>query len=80
MAAEPDGFNINQACGSTEPQALQKRVVEEKADFGIAFDGDGDRVAMVDSQGALLDGDELLYIIAAIASVEQHCMVVLSAR
>ena len=64
MAAEPDGFNINQACGSTKPQALQKKVVEEKADFGIAFDGDGDRVAMVDSHGALLDGDELLYIIA----------------
>ena len=64
MAAEPDGFNINQACGSTKPQALQKKVVEEKADFGIAFDGDGDRVAMVNSHGALLDGDELLYIIA----------------
>ena len=64
MAAEPDGFNINQACGSTEPQALRKKVVEEKADFGIAFDGDGDRLAMVDSHGALLDGDELLYIIA----------------
>ncbi|MEC7779525.1 MAG: phosphoglucosamine mutase [Pseudomonadota bacterium] len=64
MAAEPDGFNINQACGSTEPQALRKKVVEEKADFGISFDGDGDRLAMVDSHGALLDGDELLYIIA----------------
>ena len=64
MAAEPDGFNINQACGSTEPQALRKKVVEEKAHFGIAFDGDGDRLAMVDSHGALLDGDELLYIIA----------------
>ena len=64
IAAEPDGFNINQACGSTEPQALRKKVVEEKADFGIAFDGDGDRLAMVDSHGALLDGDELLYIIA----------------
>ena len=64
MAAEPDGFNINQACGSTEPQALRKKVVEEKADFGIAFDGDGDRLALVDSHGALLDGDELLYIIA----------------
>ena len=64
MAAEPDGFNINQACGPTEPQALRKKVVEEKADFGIAFDGDGDRLAMVDSHGALLDGDQLLYIIA----------------
>ena len=64
MAAEPDGFNINEACGSTHTEALQKKVVEENADFGIAFDGDGDRLAMVDSSGVLLDGDELLYIIA----------------
>ena len=64
MAAEPDGFNINDQCGSTHTEALQQRVLAEKADVGIAFDGDGDRVAMVDADGALLDGDELLYIIA----------------
>jgi phosphoglucosamine mutase len=64
MAAEPDGFNINEECGSTHTRALQERVLAEKADLGIAFDGDGDRVAMVDSNGVLLDGDELLYIIA----------------
>jgi len=64
IAAEPDGFNINQECGSTHTQALQEKVVAEKADLGIAFDGDGDRVAMVDAKGVLLDGDELLYIIA----------------
>ena len=64
MAAEPDGFNINDKCGSTHTEALQQRVLAEKADVGIAFDGDGDRVAMVDADGALLDGDELLYIIA----------------
>lgn len=64
MAAEPDGFNINDQCGSTHTEALQQRVLAEKADLGIAFDGDGDRVAMVDADGALLDGDELLYIIA----------------
>ena len=64
IAAEPDGFNINDQCGSTNTEALQQRVLAEKADVGIAFDGDGDRVAMVDADGALLDGDELLYIIA----------------
>ena len=61
---KPDGLNINLDVGSTHPQALQKAVVEHKADMGIAFDGDGDRVMMVDSLGNLLDGDQLLYIIA----------------
>lgn len=61
---QPDGMNINDGCGSTHPQALCKAVVEHKADLGIAFDGDGDRVMMVDSNGQLLDGDQLLYIIA----------------
>ncbi len=62
---KPDGLNINEQVGSTHPQALQKSVVEHGADLGIAFDGDGDRVMMVDAQGQLLDGDQLLYIIAA---------------
>ena len=61
---QPNGVNINLECGSTHPQALCKAVVEHKADLGIAFDGDGDRVMMVDSQGNLLDGDQLIYIIA----------------
>lgn len=61
---KPDGLNINEQVGSTHPQALQKAVVEHQADLGIAFDGDGDRVMMVDAQGNLLDGDQLLYIIA----------------
>jgi phosphoglucosamine mutase len=61
---QPDGLNINEQVGSTHPQALQKAVVAHKADMGIAFDGDGDRVMMVDSSGNLLDGDQLLYIIA----------------
>ncbi|HEX5539448.1 MAG TPA: phosphoglucosamine mutase, partial [Methylophilaceae bacterium] len=60
----PDGLNINLACGSTHPEALCWAVVEHQADLGIAFDGDGDRVIMVDGQGQLLDGDQLLYIIA----------------
>jgi len=61
---KPDGLNINLNVGSTHPQALQKAVVEHEADMGIAFDGDGDRVLMVDANGQLLDGDQLLYIIA----------------
>jgi phosphoglucosamine mutase len=60
----PDGLNINRDCGSTRPELLQKMVLEHGADIGIAFDGDGDRVIMVDEKGELVDGDELLYIIA----------------
>jgi phosphoglucosamine mutase len=61
---QPDGLNINEQVGSTHPQALQKAVLAQQADLGIAFDGDGDRVMMVDGSGQLLDGDQLLYIIA----------------
>lgn len=61
---QPNGLNINEKVGSTHPEALQKAVVEFSADLGIAFDGDGDRVLMVDAHGKLLDGDQLLYIIA----------------
>lgn len=64
IGTEPDGLNINFECGSTKPEKLAATVKEEKADLGIAFDGDGDRVAMVDHKGEILDGDELLYIIA----------------
>jgi phosphoglucosamine mutase len=61
----PDGVNINDGCGSTHPHALSDKVLRHGADLGIAFDGDGDRVIMVDAAGHLLDGDQLLYIIAA---------------
>jgi phosphoglucosamine mutase len=61
---QPDGLNINLNVGSTHPQALCEAVLQHHADLGIAFDGDGDRVMMVDSQGRLIDGDQLLYIIA----------------
>jgi phosphoglucosamine mutase len=64
IANEPDGFNINRDCGSTHPQTLARAVREAKADVGIALDGDGDRVVMVDASGAVLDGDQLLYVIA----------------
>jgi len=65
IGVSPDGLNINKGYGSTSPKALQQRVREEGADLGIAFDGDGDRVAMVDEDGELIDGDEILYMIAA---------------
>ena len=61
---EPDGLNINENCGSTHPEQLQKAVVEHQADLGIAFDGDADRVVMVDKNGQLVDGDHILYILA----------------
>jgi phosphoglucosamine mutase len=61
---QPDGFNINAACGATHPAALQEAVKEHAADLGIAFDGDGDRVMMVGPDGTLYDGDQLLYVIA----------------
>ena len=60
----PDGMNINDRCGSTQPEAMQRHVVETGADVGVALDGDGDRVVLADAEGNLVDGDELLYIIA----------------
>ncbi len=60
----PDGVNINDNCGSTHPETLQKTVLEHGADVGIALDGDGDRIIMVDEQGAIVDGDAVLYILA----------------
>jgi len=64
VGVHPDGLNINEACGSTSPDSLRDKVLAEQADLGIALDGDGDRVLMVDHKGELVDGDELLYIIA----------------
>lgn len=64
IGVSPDGLNINLDCGSTKPAILRETVKEQGADLGIAFDGDGDRVIMVDHRGEILDGDELLFIIA----------------
>ena len=64
IGAEPDGYNINRDVGSTAPAALQAKVLSEGADAGIAFDGDGDRVQCVAADGSVVDGDELLYVIA----------------
>ena len=64
IGVQPDGLNINRDCGSTKLAALQEAVREHKADLGIAFDGDGDRVMFVDEAGEIVDGDEALFIIA----------------
>ena len=64
IGTAPNGININDGVGSTHPEALVERVLASKADLGIAFDGDGDRVMMVDRHGHILDGDAVLYIIA----------------
>lgn len=64
LGTHPDGFNINAGVGSTDTAALSREVVETSADLGIAFDGDGDRVLFIDAGGSLVDGDELLYILA----------------
>ncbi|MDD9890169.1 MAG: phosphoglucosamine mutase [Gammaproteobacteria bacterium] len=64
IGVSPDGLNINDKSGSTSPQALAEAVLAEEADLGIAFDGDGDRVVMIDHLGNIVDGDEILYVIA----------------
>jgi phosphoglucosamine mutase len=64
MGDRPDGFNINHDVGSMHPQALQRAVLDHRADIGFAFDGDGDRVQMVDRNGVIGDGDDMLYVLA----------------
>src|SRR5256714_12064058 len=64
MGVEPDGFNINHECGSTEPTALCQKVKEMRADIGIALDGDADRVLIADERGRIVDGDQILAVIA----------------
>lgn len=64
IGVDPDGLNINAEFGSTAPWNLQKKVMSERADLGIAFDGDGDRVIMVDHEGVLVDGDEIVFLLA----------------
>lgn len=64
IGIQPNGLNINDGVGATKPERLSRAVLEEQADFGIALDGDGDRLIMVDHKGEIVDGDELVYIIA----------------
>jgi len=61
---DPDGYNINDGCGSTHPEVVREAVIKHRADYGISLDGDGDRVILVDEKGNILDGDDLLYILA----------------
>jgi phosphoglucosamine mutase len=64
IGVDPDGFNINRECGSTAPQALRQKVRELRADVGIALDGDADRVIMIDENGQIIDGDQLMAVVA----------------
>src|SRR4051794_26961168 len=64
VGVEPDGFNINKGCGSTVPQFLRSKVVEHRADLGIALDGDADRLILIDENGEVVDGDQILALIA----------------
>ena len=64
IGVQPDGFNINAGCGATDLGALKRAVLEQRADLGIAFDGDGDRVQMIDADGNVIDGDDIVYLLA----------------
>ena len=64
IGTDPNGININEKCGATDVKALQEKVLETKADVGLAYDGDGDRIMMVDHLGNKVDGDQILFIIA----------------
>ena len=71
MSNEPDGYNINTNCGATHPEALAKRVIETRADIGIALDGDADRIVIVDEKGNIVDGDKLIGALALHLKNEQ---------
>ena len=64
IGTDPDGYNINYECGSTHPEMVKEEVIRQRADFGIALDGDGDRVVLIDKKGNVLDGDDMMYILA----------------
>ena len=66
VGTSPDGININEDCGSTNPKKLKKEVLLNKADLGIAFDGDGDRLLVIDKEGKILDGDDILYTLISV--------------
>lgn len=76
IGAEPDGLNINEECGATKPELLREMVLDEKADLGVALDGDGDRLILVDADGEIVDGDEALFIITKFRERELNGAVV----
>ena len=65
LGTSPNGYNINEGCGSTNPESARKEVLEHRADFGVTLDGDADRVKLIDASGNILDGDDILYILAS---------------
>jgi len=65
LGTSPNGYNINEGCGSTNPESARKAVLEHRADFGVTLDGDADRVKLIDANGNILDGDDILYILAS---------------
>src|SRR5207237_143378 len=78
IGTEPDGTNINLGCGATDLVALSHKVVEERCDLGIAFDGDGDRMLAVDAQGNELDGDQIVAILALHLGVDRVAVTVMA--
>ena len=70
ISTSPDGININADCGSTNPENIQQAVISNEADLGISFDGDGDRLVVVDKKGSILDGDDLMYTLISRHSIE----------
>ncbi|XID90348.1 phosphoglucosamine mutase [Paenibacillaceae bacterium WGS1546] len=72
LANLPDGLNINKNCGSTHPEAVQRAVLQHRADLGLSFDGDADRLIAVDEKGAIVDGDHILYILAEFMKKKQR--------
>jgi phosphoglucosamine mutase len=72
LAHEPDGLNINQDCGSTHPDHVRRAVLEHQADIGLSFDGDADRLIVVDEKGNILDGDHILYVLATYMAKHQR--------
>jgi phosphoglucosamine mutase len=65
LGTSPNGYNINEGCGSTNPESARQAVLEHRADFGVTLDGDADRVKLIDSRGNIIDGDDILYILAS---------------
>jgi phosphoglucosamine mutase len=78
IGVEPDGMNINLGCGATDLALLQRTVVEERCDLGVAFDGDGDRMLAVDAQGNAIDGDQIVAILALHLGVDQVAVTVMA--
>ncbi|HZC28606.1 MAG TPA: phosphoglucosamine mutase, partial [Gaiellaceae bacterium] len=78
IAAEPDGTNINVGCGATDLRRMQQKVLEERCDLGIAFDGDGDRMLAVDANGAVVDGDQILAVLAEHVGVDLVAVTVMT--